>query len=575
MTLNIPRPEYPRPRLVREDNWINLNGEWQFEIDNGDSGKERQFFKRDSLNGKIIVPFVPESKLSGIENTDFMKAVWYRREFSVPNNWDTEKGRVIVNFGAVDYLCEVWINGEHAGKHKGGYTPFSFDITSLLQQGINVITVYAFDDTKSDLQPSGKQSMKYNNWQCFYTRCTGIWQTVWLEYVPKVYVDKIKITPDIGNESIHVAVKMNTYCSESLKVKSFLEDKEISSMNLKISGKEVEFTLSVPNPSLWFPESPVLYDLEIEAGKDKVKSYFGMRKVSIDGYKVLINDKSVFQRLVLDQGYYPDGIYTAPSDEALKEDILLSKKIGFNGARMHMKVFEPRFSYWADKLGYLLWAEYPNWGLYTAKIETLSPVLTEWIETMERDYNSPAIIGWCPFNESSWGTLQEIYDGILAVTRLYDKMRPVIDSSGYFHGNDTDIYDVHDYIQDPEEFKKVYEPFKEDDSKAWQNFPAQEGPYKGQPYFVSEFGGTWWSVDENGDNGWGYGDAPKTLEEFYQRYEDLVNVLLNHPKMFGFCYTQLTDVFQEKNGLFTFDRKEKFDSDKLYNINTRQAEIEK
>jgi beta-galactosidase/beta-glucuronidase len=457
---------------------MNLNGEWQFEIDCGNSGKARKFFERTALNDKIIVPFAPESKLSGIEHIDFMKSIWYKRSFSAPDNW--KDGRILLHFGAVDYFTEVWVNGKSVGTHKGGYTPFTFDITDYLKNGENDLTVNAYDDVTNPLQPTGKQSGEYNNYGCLYTRSTGIWQTVWLEYTPSIYIQKLKLTPDVDNGCLHVLARFNNSGTEKIKLTARLKGEVAGFTEAKVTGKFVDCILPIEKLDLWFPETPTLYDLEIEAGKDKVSSYFGMRKIAVKGYAIEINDRPIFQRLVLDQGYYPDGIYTAPTDEDLKKDIELSQAVGFNGARMHMKVFEPRYSYWADKLGYLIWGEYPNWGLNETDPAALFAMLPEWMEAVERDYNSPAIIGWCPFNETGPNRQKDTFKTVYNVTRAYDPMRPIIDTSGYVHAV-TDIYDVHDYDQNPETFKKRYEPLISGEGEIFRNFKNEE-TYEGQPY---------------------------------------------------------------------------------------------
>ncbi|MBE6896653.1 MAG: beta-galactosidase, partial [Ruminococcaceae bacterium] len=356
------RPEYPRPQLVREK-WQNLNGEWDFLIDHGCSGKDRKFYENADFNMKINVPFAPESKLSGIEYVDFMKCVWYRRTFTVDSS--AFEGRILIHFGAVDYRSEVWINGVSVGYHKGGYTPFVFDITDKCNEGENTVVVYAYDDTRDPLQARGKQSEYYYNHGCDYTRTTGIWQTVWLEFVPNVYISKLRLTPDIDNERLHVVATFNKDCEETMTAEASLNGNTVTVQSVKVRGTTAEMFLDIKDPELWSVDSPTLYDLKLTVGEDVVTSYFGMRKVAIKGYAIEINNKPVFQRLVLDQGFYPDGIYTAPTDEDLKNDIILSKAVGFNGARLHMKIFEPRLIYWADKLGYLLWGEYPNWGLNT------------------------------------------------------------------------------------------------------------------------------------------------------------------------------------------------------------------
>jgi len=565
----IPRAEYPRPIMVR-DKWQNLNGTWSFEIDHSATGKERKFFERTDFNDKIVVPFSPESKLSGIEYVDFMKSVWYKRSFSVPDDWSN--GRTLLHFGAVDYTTEVWVNKKSVGTHIGGYTPFYFDITKFLVKGENEVIVFAVDDTANRLQPSGKQQDRcYYNTDCHYTRTTGIWQTVWLENVPEIYIKTIKMTPDVDNKCLRILATFNKNASDLIfSAEALLNNKAAGKAEVKITDKFCEMTLLITEMSLWFPETPTLYDLTLKVGNDIVTSYFGMRKIAVKGYAIEINDRPIYQRLVLDQQYFPDGIYTAGTDEDLKNDILLSQAVGFNGARMHMKVFEPRFIYWADKLGYLLWGEFPNWGLDESNPAAALAMLPEWIKELERDYNSPSIIGWCPFNETGTRRLAEFFKLVYDVTKAIDPMRPVIDTSGYVHAI-TDIYDVHDYDQNPETFKKRYESLITGEGEVHVNFKGHEH-YEGQPYFVSEFGGTWWNPNEQG--GWGYGEAVKNIEEVYERYEGLVNVLLDNPKMCAFCYTQITDVMQEQNGIYTFDRKPKFDAERLKKINSRKAAIE-
>ncbi|WP_438495855.1 glycoside hydrolase family 2 protein [Paenibacillus sp. IHBB 3054] len=575
----LPRPEYPRPDFVRPE-WINLNGQWQFEIDHGKSGKERGYpDKGHDLSGTITVPFCPESKLSGVEYTDFMAAVWYKREFTLPENWTN--GRTLLHFGAVDYMAEVWVNGVSVGTHRGGYTPFSFDITSNLLPGGNVISVYAEDDVRSGRQPRGKQSEMFHSHGCDYTRTTGIWQTVWLEQVPDAYLSDMKVVPDPDNASVHLEVKVHGNVSgDTLTASALYDGRSVGETRVLVSGHSVKLTLPLSEVHLWEVGNARLYDLKLSLHtqgreSDTVDSYFGLRTVLLDGMKFLINGKSVFQRLVLDQGFYPEGIYTAPSDEDLRKDIEISMGLGFNGARLHEKIFEPRFLYWADQLGYLVWGEHANWGLNITGAESLAQFLPEWLEGMQRDYNHPALIGWCPFNET-WdrdGTKQnnDVLRIVYEVTKRMDPTRPVIDTSGNFHVV-TDIFDLHDYDQNPQTFRERYEPMK-DGGEVFNTFPDRQ-TYEGQPYFISEYGGIWWNPLQKDEKSWGYGDRPVTEEAFIERYEGLTHVLLDHPMMFGFCYTQLYDVEQEVNGLYTYDRQPKFDPEVIRRINSRKAAIE-
>lgn len=579
--MNISRNEYPRPTLVR-DEWINLNGCWQFEIDNAMVGTEKEFYSGNTeLSDKINVPFCPESKLSGIGHTDFMNCVWYKKSF----NLDRGDKRVILHFGAVDYHARVYINGEFAGEHIGGYTSFSLDITKHVVSGENCIVVCAEDDLRSGKQPSGKQSPKLESFGCFYTRTTGIWQTVWLELVDNCYIKNVRLTTNISLPSVNISINLSEMPKNAYVIaEAFWDGESVGKEKIEISSTQSEFGMKLSQKHLWELGKGGLYDLKLTIKDDnkiydEVMSYFGLRSVSLDGRAFKLNGKTVFGRWVLDQGFYPDGIYTAPSDEDLKNDIIYSMQLGFNGARLHEKVFEERFLYWADKLGYMVWGEHANWGLNITATGSVDAFLTEWIEAVERDFNHPSVIGWCPFNET-WDTdgnrqndtlLRTVY----RVTKALDPTRPVIDTSGNFHV-ETDIFDVHDYEQDPELFASHYTKILDGilEDTIYRNPQLRDRQkYDGvQPTFVSEYGGIQWSMNKTG---WGYGNAPKTEQEFIERYKGLTTALLDNEYMLGFCYTQLYDVEQEQNGLMTYDRKFKFDPEVIRKINTKKAAIEK
>ncbi|MDR0406309.1 MAG: beta-galactosidase, partial [Clostridiales bacterium] len=351
--MRIPRPEHPRPQMVREK-WLNLNGTWEFECDFGKSGKERGVPRKERLDKEIVVPFCPESELSGIGYKDFINAVWYKRAFRIPGAWG--KRGVLLHFEAVDYDCDIWVNGEHVGSHKGGYTPFSFDVTRCITDGENTVVVYAEDDTRTGLQPCGKQSKRYLSEGCDYTRVTGIWQTVWLESVPEAYVKSYKVIPDVENSKADITLEVSG--AGAAELTAVYDGRTVGAASVKTAGGTVNVSVPLSELHLWQPRNAALYDLEIRFGDDCVKGYFGMRTLRLTENCVLINEKPVFQRLALDQGYYPDGIYTAPNDAALVKDIELSLALGFNGARLHEKVFERRFLYHADRMGYLVWGEY-------------------------------------------------------------------------------------------------------------------------------------------------------------------------------------------------------------------------
>lgn len=567
--MTIPRSEHPDPQFQRKY-WLNLNGEWDFEFDFGNSGLRAGVLEKDEWSRKINVPFCPESKLSGIEYTDFIAAVWYRKSVTV-----TEaqlEGRVLIHFGAVDYETYLYVNGEEAGYHKGGYTSFTFDITEFLTAGENVIAVNARDDVRDPLVPRGKQSELYNSHGCDYTRTTGIWQTVWLEFVPKAYVKSFKLFPDTVNATLGVSAVVEG--EGAFKAEAFYDGRLVGSFEKTAAGF-VSGDIKLSETHLWEVGCGRLYDLKITFGGDEISSYFGLRDIRIDGYKVLINGKSVFQRLVLDQGFYADGIYTAPSDEALEKDIRLSLAVGFNGARLHQKVFEPRFLYHCDRLGYIVWGEFGNWGLDYSRDGALEAMLPQWCESVARDFNHPAIVGWCPFNET-WdrdGRKQndELLRIIYRVTKQLDETRPCIDTSGNFHV-ETDIFDVHDYEQKVEIFKGNYDRLMTE-GVLFERFPDRQEYDGKKPAFVSEYGGIQWSLGGRGD-AWGYGNAPKSEQEFIDRYKGLTDALLDNERMFGFCYTQLYDIEQEQNGLYYYDRSPKFDPELFRKINSRKAAIE-
>ncbi len=560
------RTEHPKPQF-RRDSWQTLNGEWQFEIDHSNSGEARRLFDNGvAFSQKINVPFCPESKLSGIEYKDFMNAVWYKRE--IETTPDQLKGRVILHFGAVDYIANVFVNGVKCGTHKGGYVSFSFDITEYLHEGKNTLAVHAVDDTRSKAVPSGKQSERYASYQAFYTRTTGVWQSVWLEFVPKNYINSFKYTTDIN--AVTLTVTAEVCGSGEFGIEASYNGKAMGCASTHCNGGRVTLTVPLAEKYLWEIGNGRLYDLKLTFGDDIVNSYFGLRSVRFEGDKFLLNEKSVFQRLVLDQGFYPDGVYTAPSDKELEADIERSMALGFNGARLHEKVFEERFLYHADRKGYIVWGEYPNWGLDISKPEALFDILPEWVDEIKRDINHPSIVGWCPLNETQKNQCDNLVATLYDVTKALDPDRPCIDSSGWYHVK-TDVYDLHNYCQDPEKFKSYYENVATK-GEFYDWVTQKKGVYKkGMPFFLSEYGGIAWNTN---DGGWGYGDGPKTEEEFLARLKGLTDALLDNEGMFGFCYTQLTDIEQEQNGLYTYDRKPKFDTQIIHAIFSRKAAIE-
>ncbi|MFR8066643.1 MAG: glycoside hydrolase family 2 protein [Acutalibacter sp.] len=586
--MNIPRAEHPNPQWERET-WKNLNGPWEFEFDFGCSAVERRLWEKERFDREILVPFCPESRLSGIGYTDFINGVAYRRNFELSQ--EELSGRVLLHFGAVDYEASVYVNGTLVGSHKGGYTSFCFDITKHVAPGPNTLFVAVKDDVRSGLQPKGKQAHLYASSGCDYTRTTGIWQTVWLEFVPERHIQSAKYYPDPANGKVTVTGLVQG--QGTLQLTALWEDKPVGEAALSVEDGFFTAQLDLSETHLWEPGKGGLYTLLLSFGEDRVKSYFGLRTAKFQGRKFLLNGKSLFQRFVLDQGFYPDGIYTAPTEEDLVKDIQLSFAAGFNGARLHEKVFEARFLYHCDRLGYLVWGEYPNWGLDHAHPLSTETYLNQWSEAVERDFNHPAIIGWCPFNET-WGYREEreknaLLTSLYKLTKRLDPTRPCIDSSGNYRVL-SEVYDIHDYDQDTQSFQARWDGLTDRIRETGGVIPAEdpffnsapEGPsgrapffnqpYDNQPIFVSEYGGIRWPDDTV--EGWGYGNAPATPEEFFARYKGLTEALLNNPEIFGFCYTQLYDVEQEVNGLYTYGRAQKFDIGLIQKINQQKAAIE-
>ena len=567
----IPRPEYPRPQFER-DAWMNLNGTWTYAFDFGESGLQRDFNESKGFDNKITVPFCPESPLSGVEYKDFINSMWYHRAVEVPAAWDGKK--ILLNFGAVDYTSSIYVNGKLAGRHYGGSSSFSVDVTRFVEPGKTAdVVVWVQDDVRAGVQASGKQCPDYYSRGCHYTRVTGIWQTVWMEAVAKTGLKEVYVKPDLDNSCFIMEPKFHALADGmSLNVRVKDGDKVVSKKTVKATSP-MTVIMPVKNVKTWSPESPFLYDIEYEvvdkAGNvvDQVTSYAGMRKIHVEGDRVFLNNQPLYLRLVLDQGFYPDGVWTAPSDEALKRDIELSMSVGFNGARLHQKVFEERFHYWADKLGYLTWGESASWGSSMNNELASRNFIPEWQEVVVRDRNHPSIIIWTPFNET-WDRPKDDEGGRIhdrLVTNVYDltkslDYRPVHDCSGGYHVK-TDIWSFHNYEQDAEQLQENL-TLKGDGTVP--TFDVEnEAEYSGQPYYLDEYGGIKWVIEQFAENTWGYGQGPKTLEEFYSRLEALTDVILDMEYINGYTYTQLTDVEQEQNGIFNYDRTAKFDAGKL------------
>lgn len=548
------------------DTWLSLNGRWSFEFgrernDYGAEVTERPPRTEGAFTSEITVPFAPEAPLSGVGDTDFHQIIHYRRTITVPHEWAGH--RVFLHVGAADFHTDVFIDGAYVGSHSGGSAPFTFDITAFAAPGSTTeLTVSCQDFIHRADQASGKQSKRYASHGCFYTRTTGIWQTVWLEAIRPGGLHTVRIDTDASDGRIivtPVAVAGGGRREMEITVYPDLsEDRGHPVARVRQPFADgVPIAVTVPDPTLWYPGDPHLYGLEFTVYQDgvaidRVASYTGIRSVSIADGAICINGSSVFQRLVLDQGFYPDGIWTAPSDDALRRDIELSMAAGFNGARLHQKVFEDRFHYWADRLGYITWSEWPSWGVDANSLPATRAFMSEIADTVAYLRNHPSIIAWTPFNESWFLENRRAYyinhTEAYRLCRTTDPSRPVNGSSGGLHFQ-TDIYTVHAYDSTGEAVRTKLGP----ENDPFRPVARHAPPYEGQPYVVDEFGGIRW-----GDSGWGYGEGPATEDELFARVADVVDALNTHPLVAGWCYTQLTDVEQEQNGVYTYERREKF-----------------
>ncbi|MBW8351843.1 glycoside hydrolase family 2 [Bacillus sp. IITD106] len=582
----IPRKEYPRPHFDR-GNWLNLNGEWNFAFDKENIGEKEKWYASGNLDKKIIVPFTYETKASGIGEETFCANIWYQKQVTVPKEYEDKQ--VVLHFQAADYITKVWVNGKFVGKHQGGQIAFSFNITEFIGKDREFTIVVKNEDSFSCHQPRGKQRWQPQNFGCWYVQTTGIWQTVWLEFLNEAHLDSVKITPDIDTESVEFSFDFgeNVDFSDNLSLKTEITYNQLPIKSFRIDVNRQKHTTKVNIASdhfdwkvmLWSPQNPNLYDVVFTLYKneevlDRVESYFGMRKISIENGNVLLNNIPLYQRLLLDQGYWQDSHLTPPSEEAILEDIDKTMEMGYNGVRKHMKVEDQRYLYWADKKGLLVWSEMA--ATYEFSDEAVQNFTEEWMEVVKQHYNHPSIITWTPFNES-WGVKniytdvkqQQFTEGIYHITKSFDSMRPVIVNDGWEH-TVSDILTLHDYVELGEEFSERYKDKETVVSNKiafnkHKHAMAQGYEYKGQPIIISEYGGIAFSSEE----GWGYGNQVKNEEEFLKRFESITQAIKDIDYICGFCYTQITDVQQEVNGLLTENRQPKIEMKKIREINLK------
>lgn len=592
MNCNIPRPEHPRPDFMR-DTFHNLNGAWEFAFDDGNIGLKEGWYKPDYKFDKIItVPFCYQSAASGIGPTDEIHPImWYRRKFTVPEEMQDKS--ILMNFGAVDYEAMVYVNGMAVGGHKGGYTPFQLDVTPFLKEGENDLCVRVVD-MPDPIQPRGKQYWKQGLYSCLYTASSGIWQTVYMEAASDLRIDYIHVTPDIDKGLASVEILLNRVPKRevTLDLEVKLEEKKIRKVTTTTINRNVTIVIDMDTRdtfipvALWSPGNPSLYDLRVklldeELKLDQVDTYFGMRKVEVRDGVVYLNNDRIYQKLILDQGYWPDTMITPPSDEAIREDLEWTKKFGFNGARKHQKIEDPRYYYWADKMGVLVWGELPSAFTFTDEtVENLTVTMQEFIR---RDFNHPCIITWVPLNES-WGVPQIVSNKrqqntasmLYYLTKSADGTRICSGNDGWEQMH-TDICGLHDYNSTKEVLK---EHFADRDFIEKQTCDGRRAyadgymPTGKEAFMVTEYGGiAFANIGLQGELGgmetWGYHGKESDEEAFFARYEACTEALTEIPFCQGYCYTQLTDIMQEINGLLTPDRKSKVDVERVRQINQK------
>ncbi|MDB5941764.1 MAG: putative b-glycosidase, Glycoside Hydrolase Family 2 [Ramlibacter sp.] len=576
---------YPRPQLQRA-HWMNLNGLWRFRFDHEGALSTPQEIDRWPM--EIRVPFPPESHASGIGDRGFHDVCWYERDFQLKPGPD----RVILRFGAVDYAAKVWVNGHLAVVHEGGHTPFRADITHLLNaSGKQTVTVRAQDDAGDLTKPRGKQDWQLEPHSIWYPRTTGIWQTVWLERVSRTYIDKIRWTPRVEGYEIGFEARLAGDPIDDLSVEITLRQGKrlLAKDRYQVVDGEVDrfIVLSDPgiddfrNELLWSPERPTLLDATIrllhgDKVIDEFTSYTALRSVSTLRDRFMLNGRPYMLRMVLDQGYWPDTLLAAPSDDALRRDVELAKAMGFNGVRKHQKLEDPRYLYWADRLGLLVWEEMPSAYRFTRT--AIKRTVREWTEAIDRDYSHPCIITWVPFNESwgvpeltSQGMQRHAVQALYHLTKTLDATRPVIGNDGW-ESSATDIIGIHDYDCNVDHIRQRYGSEIEPEQLFDRRRPGGrvltlDGyPHQGQPIMLTEFGGIAFQTRQKAEPGvnhiWGYSRA-RNEEEFARMYEQLLEAVIHTALFSGFCYTQFADTFQEANGLLNADRTPKIPLERI------------
>lgn len=585
--------DYPRPQFVR-NNWDNLNGTWKFAFDDMNIGEKETWHQEFPNDKQIQVPFTYETKLSGIQDEKRHDNIWYQRPLDV----DAVKlrgNRYILHFEGSDYRTKVWVNAQYVGSHEGGYARFSFDITDCLN-GTNDWVTVKVEDSYDMQQPRGKQRWQGENYGCWYVQTTGIWKTVWAEYIPNYHIETVKMTPNMDAFALELEAELmipsNLIGREfQLKVNISYKDDFIAEQYVAVNSDHIKTQINIFNAVLpgcqwglfaWTPDEPNLYDIEFSLLYkneiiDYVGSYFGMRDIRIEGPNILLNGRPIYQRLILDQGYWKDSHLTPPSEAALMEDIEKLQALGYNGLRKHQKIEDERFLYWCDVKGMLVWSEMA--AAYEYSDKAVQMFTKEWMEIVKQNYNHPSIITWTPFNES-WGvseikrsrSQQHFTEAIYYLTKSMDPYRPVVANDGWEH-TISDIITLHDYEELGEIFKARYNDCKDQilSNEVYHNIIkssfANGYHYKDQPIIISEYGGI---AFNNDDSGWGYGNKVNTKEDFIRRFDAITTAVKELPYVCGFCYTQVSDVQQEINGLMDMERKFKVEPEIIKEINERR-----
>ncbi|WP_205857139.1 sugar-binding domain-containing protein [Phytoactinopolyspora endophytica] len=574
------------------ERWTDLTGVWRFAYDDDDAGLAERWFGDgpERFDRSIQVPYPPESKLSGIHDPTFHPVLWYQRDLETPAIADGE--RLLLHFGAVDYRASIWLNGQHVVDHEGGHTPFSADITDAIDPARDQqsLVVRAEDRPTDVSQPRGKQAWAAEPSRIWYHRTSGIWQPVWLEIAPATRLGDVVFTADLtGDIDVQVTIDGQPSAAATVEVTITRDGEVYASHTASVSGPTAAFRVSVPavqrdhtGAFTWRPDSPTLFDANVvlRAGDltDTVHSYVGFRRVSVRDNRFVLNRNPYFQRLVLEQGYWPESHLAAPDADALRREVELIKELGFNGVRIHQKVEDPRFLYWCDRLGLLVWGEMANAHEFSDL--AVDRLTREWAEAVRRDRSHPCIVAWVPLNES-WGVpeiatsprQQSVATGLVHLTKALDPTRPVISNDGWEH-TESDIVSIHDYTPsgavlrdsygDPDAMRSAV-----DGVAFGRKILVSDRPHVGCPVVISEFGGL--SFGPSGDDKWfGYAVAD-TAENFREQFEDLVTALLDARGLAGFCYTQLTDTLQENNGLLTAEREPKLPLAVIREIVTRSS----